>query len=71
MKTIITLLTTTMLIAGVTSAMAANQQASDEAADNPLSRQVSVGFGGAYASAQTSRHIERAHRTDVQLDARN
>ena len=50
MKTIITLLTATVLIAGATGAMAADPQSSDEAANNNLSWQAAR--GGAYASAR-------------------
>jgi hypothetical protein len=49
MKTIITLLTATMLVAGATGAMAADPQSSDEAANNNLSWQAAR---GAYASAR-------------------
>jgi hypothetical protein len=53
MKTIITLLTATVLVAGATSAMAADRQASDEAANNNLSWQAARGYsGGAFASAR-------------------
>jgi hypothetical protein len=50
MKTIIALLATTSLLAGATSAMAADAQASDEATGYALSRKTDAGFGGAYAS---------------------
>jgi hypothetical protein len=50
MKTIITLLTATVLVAGVTGAMAADRQGSDEAYNNNLSWQAVR--GGAYASAR-------------------
>jgi hypothetical protein len=53
MKTIITLLTATMLVAGATGAMAADRQISDEAANNNLSWQAAGSLGGgAYASAR-------------------
>jgi len=53
MKTIITLLTATVLVAGATGAMAADQQSSDEAANNNLSWHAARSFdGGAYASAR-------------------
>jgi hypothetical protein len=53
MKTILTLLTATMLVAGATGAMAADRQSSDEAANNNLSWQADRGFsGGAFASAR-------------------
>jgi hypothetical protein len=51
MKTLIALLTTTMLVAGATSAMAA-QQGSNQAEDYALSVQASRGVSGAYASAR-------------------
>ena len=51
MKTIIALLTTTMLVAGATTAMAA-EQGSNQAADYALSLRAAQGFGGAYASAR-------------------
>jgi len=50
MKTIIALLTTTVLVAGATTAMAAGQ-GSDEAAGYALSLQAARG-SGAYASAR-------------------
>ena len=50
MKTIITLLAATMLVGGVTTAMAADRQASDEATNNNLSWQAAR--SGAYASAR-------------------
>jgi hypothetical protein len=52
MKTIITLLTATVLVAGVTGAMAADRQGSDEAANNNLSWQAARSFVGAFASAR-------------------
>jgi len=52
MKTIITLLTATTLIAGATNAMALDRQATDDALSSATSVQASRGFGGAYASAQ-------------------
>jgi hypothetical protein len=51
MKTILTLLTTTMLVAGATSAMAFDRQATDDALGY-AGTQASPGFGGAYASAR-------------------
>jgi hypothetical protein len=51
MKTIITLLTATVLVAGATGAMAADRQSGDDAANNNLSWQV-VSGGGAFASAR-------------------
>ena len=50
MKTIITLLTATVLVAGATGAMAADRQGSDEAVNNNLSWQAAR--SGAYASAR-------------------
>jgi hypothetical protein len=74
MKTIVTLLTTTMLIAGASAAMAA-PQGSDEAAGYALSVQAAHGFGGAYASARepgqirtSTVNVPAAH--DFQLDGR-
>jgi hypothetical protein len=52
MKTIITLLTTTMLVAGATNAMAFDRQATDDALSNAISQQAARGAGGAYASAR-------------------
>jgi hypothetical protein len=68
MKTIITLLTATMLIAGATGAMAADRQGSDEAANNDLSWQAARGSndGGAYASAR----IPAGARASVRVPAR-
>jgi len=51
MKTIITLLTATVLVAGATTAMAYDRQGSDEAAGNELSWK-SGAFGGAYGAAR-------------------
>jgi hypothetical protein len=51
MKTIIALLTTTVLVAGATTAMAA-EQGSGEAAGYALSLKAAGGFGGAHASAR-------------------
>jgi 2-methylcitrate dehydratase PrpD len=53
MKTIITLLTTTMLVAGASSAMAFDRQATDDALSYAISQQqASRGFGGAAASVR-------------------
>jgi hypothetical protein len=54
MKTIITLLTATVLVAGATGAMGADRQSSDDAANNNLSWQAARSFGGgaAFASAR-------------------
>jgi hypothetical protein len=73
MKTIITLLATTMLVAGATSAMALDRQATDDAADYAISRQAAHDFGGAFASARgAERHgaVSVQSRDDVQLDGR-
>ena len=51
MKTIITLLAATTLIAGATSAMAFDRQATDDALSS-ANVQASRGFAGAYASAR-------------------
>jgi hypothetical protein len=70
MKTIITLLTTTMLVAGASSAMAFDRQATDDALSYAISQQAAHGFGGAassvrvptnaFASAQPGRvHMNR------------
>ena len=73
MKTIITLLTTTMLAVGATSAMAA-PQGSDEAAGYALSIQATRGQSfNAYASAREPGQVRNstlptAH--DFQLDGR-
>ena len=72
MKTIITLLTTTVLVAGITGAFAA-PQGSDEAAGYALGWQAGHGFGGAYASTREPGQVRNstvpaAH--DVQLDGR-
>jgi O-glycosyl hydrolase len=56
MKTIITLLTTTMLVAGATNAMAFDRQATDDALGYAISQQQAAhGFGGAQASARVPR----------------
>jgi len=73
MKTIITLLTTTMLVAGATSAMALDRQATDDAADDAISQQAAHGFGGAFASARgTVRNgaVNAQSHGDLQLDGR-
>ncbi len=58
MKTIITLLATTMLLAGATSAMAYDRQATDDAMSHAISVQAaSHGFGGAFASARTPAEV--------------
>ena len=67
MKTIVTLLTTTMLVAGATSAMA-GQQGSDEARGYALSMQAAHGSGDAYASARTG--VRNSSQDDFQLGGR-
>jgi hypothetical protein len=52
MKTIIGLLTATLLVAGASSAMATEFQASDEAVNYELSHAAGSSFGGAYNSAR-------------------
>ena len=64
MKTIITLLTATMLVAGATGAMAADRQGSDEAANNNLSWQAAR--SGAYASARIPSGARASVRVPVQ-----
>jgi hypothetical protein len=66
MKTIITLLTATVLAAGATGAMAADPQASDEAANNNLSWQAAGSGGGAYASARIPAGARASVRGPVQ-----
>jgi hypothetical protein len=67
MKTIITLLTATMLVAGAAGAMAADRQSSDEAANNNLSWQAARSFGGgAFASAR----IPSGARASVRVETR-
>jgi hypothetical protein len=73
MKTIITLLTTTMLVAGATSAMAADRQATDDAAGYAITQQAATGFGGAFASARGAVRpsaVSVQSRDDVQLEGR-
>ena len=72
MKTIVTLLTTAVLVAGASAAIAA-PQGSDEAAGYALGWQAGHGFGGAYASAREPGEVRNstipvAH--DFQLDGR-
>ena len=59
MKTIIALLTTTMLVAGATTAMAA-EQGSNQAVDYALSLRAAQGFGGAYASAREPGQVHNS-----------
>jgi hypothetical protein len=72
MKTIITLLTATTLVAGVTSAMAADRQAADDAAGYAISQQASHSFGGAFASARGAVRgsTNAQNHDDFQLDGR-
>ena len=63
MKTIITLLTATMLVAGATGAMAADRQRSDDAVNNDLSWQATR---GAYASARIPAGARASMRVPVQ-----
>ena len=74
MKTIIALLTTTMLVAGATTAMAA-EQGSNQAADYALSLGAAQGFGGAYASAREPGQVRNSTfnipaQDDFQLQGR-
>jgi hypothetical protein len=53
MKTIIALLTTTMLVAGATNAMAFDRQATDDALSYAISQQQAAhGVSGAFASVR-------------------
>ena len=75
MKTIITLLTTTMLVAGATSAMAYDRQATDDALAYATSVQAAHGFGGAFASARAPGEVRNStvqapSQYDFQLDGR-
>ena len=72
MKTIIALLTTTVLVAGVTNAMAA-EQGSDEAAGYALSLRAAQGFGtvhaarsfgGAFASGRVTGGVHNRTHVD-------
>ena len=67
MKTIITLLTATVLVAGATGAMAADRQGSDEATNNNLSWQAAR--SGAYASARIPSGARASVRVPVQAGA--
>jgi hypothetical protein len=69
MKTIITLLTATVLVAGVTGAMAADRQGSDEATNNNLSWQAARSGSGAYASARIPSGARASVRVPVQAGA--
>ena len=68
MKTIITLLTGAMLVAGATNAMALDRQATDDAASSTISQQAKQGFGGAFASARQAGWVQ--HHDDAQLGGR-
>ncbi len=75
MKTIITFLATTMLLAGATSAMAYDRQATDDAMSHAISVQASHGFGGAFASARTPAEVRNGagavpRQYDVRLQGR-
>ena len=73
MKTIFTLLTTTMLVAGATSAMALDRQATDDAAGYAIGQQASHGFDGAFASARGTVRNSAANaqsHEDFQLEGR-
>jgi hypothetical protein len=74
MKTIVTLVTTVMLVAGATSAMASDQQGSNEAPGYQLSLQAARNFGGAYASARIPGAVRNSTVNvpsyDFQLDGR-
>ena len=63
MKTIITVLTATMLVAGATGAMAADRQGSDEAFNNNLSWQAAR--SGAFASARIPAGARASVRVPV------
>ena len=74
MKTIIVLLTTTVLVAGATSAMAYDRQATDDAL-SMTSVQASRGFDGAFASARIPGEVRNStvnvpSQHDVQMDGR-
>jgi len=60
MKTIIALLTTTMLVAGATSAMAYDRQATDDAMSY-ASVLAAQGGGGAFASARVQGKARNSH----------
>jgi len=69
MKTIIAFLAATVVVAGATSVVANEVQASDEAANYALSHAAGSSFGGAYNSARApagARNMSAPSRTDVQ-----
>jgi len=75
MKTIFALLTSTLLVAGATSAMAYGHQATDDALDYATSVQAAHGFGGAFASARVPGEVRNSTvdvptQYDFQLDGR-
>ena len=75
MKTILTLLTATVLAAGATNAMALDRQATDDAADYAISQQAAHGFGSAFASARAPGAVRLSavnvpSQDDIQLDGR-
>ena len=66
MKTIITILTATLLVAGATGAIAADRQRSDDAINNDLSWQAAR---GAYASTRIPAGARASVRVPVQTRA--
>jgi hypothetical protein len=60
MKTILTLLTTTMLVAGATSAMAWDQQATDDQMNYEISQRAAQGLGGAFGSVRVPGDIRNS-----------
>jgi hypothetical protein len=75
MKTIITLLTTTMLVVGASNAMAFDRQSTDDALDSQISHQAARGLEGAYASARAPGEVRNStfnvpSETDIQLQGR-
>ena len=63
MKTFIMLLTATVVVAGVSQAVAADRQASDEAANYELSHGSGWSYGGAYNSARPGNSTVAVPRT--------
>ena len=75
MKTLITTLAMTALIAGATSAKAWDQQATDDQMAYSLSKQAAGNFGAAYASATAPARIHAPRvkvpsQEDFQLQGR-
>ena len=73
MKTLITALAATMLLGGIATANAADQQATGAERDYALSREVAgpSAFGSAYASARESgRNVIVTNHRDFQLEGR-